>query len=1410
MQGGYSFAYDSHVVRVAFSIAGSDETRADSTVVVSNAELFKGNVPSPSGVYDGHLGTTDYSYPCETCGNNKHGCLGHEGMIKIKQPVLNPVCLADTRKWLKSICHSCGKPVMDDLALGRTPISRRLDDASKVARSDSRKCAQCGYPHPFVMKSKEDQRIIIAETRAEGKTIDKWVLYPHKIREIFARITDETVIRMGKPVKSHPRKFVLDVIRVPPVTIRPDIKKLGASKNANDDLTVVLQALVKANDKLPAILPDTLDADLEQQLQEFNNTYHEFVLADGENVESLGSRLKGKEGRLRRNQMGKRAHHIARSTIVNNARLKLDQVGIPTQFARTLQMDETVQDYNRARLIGYVLNGRKRYPGATKIIKRNGKQFDVESAKDINLENGDIVMRDLITGDVVAYNRQPSLMISNITTHRIVVTEDPAILALLMNVLVCPLYGADFDGDQMSIILGSNLAARIECAMLGSVANHVVSHKGGAPLMGQSDDSIIGSAQLTRDTVKFDKPHYAALFATTDLMPRLNRATYTGRDSITEILSETPIDFNGPTFWYNDRFAPWIKYKKTETTVSIREGVHISGILDYKTIGKGGSLYRPIISEYGPEKALDFMFNLQQLAISYIMQRGYSIGVHDLMIGAEAKAEIDKIVGDLVNESNLITEQLSAGSIVPPVGKTVREFYESKQITTLTTFDEFAAPVMKALNPENNLLGLVLFKSKGSFENMLNMVSAIGQKIINLERIKLKFGHNRTLPYFRSFETTPESRGYISNSYLAGMCSTEYIFNAMASRFDLIMKALVTSETGDQNRKSIKSLEGLISNNYRWSVKTASIVQFAYGEDFQDPRAAIRCKFPTVAMSDEALKKTYLHPDYPGAFKQIQEDRKLYRERYTQLQDMSYNDAMTDSRRVCVDVLMIFGKILDKFRDSLARDEKSVKLQELMHMLDNFYEDLPYVLINDIQRERKGWIPDSVRAASWLIVMLCRSHLHPNKLVASRMSAGALSACLDMIRIRYITSLIDPGTAIGILAAQSFSEPFTQYMLDAHHRSATGGSSRDITNKVREVLGAKGESRVGAPKMFVAIREESRADKNKVAKFASAIEMLHLRQFVDEVQIFYEDFGNPLHPLYAHEAEFINEFAKKSVADSFRKNDLAKWCLRFVLDKMTLVLKNISVSHIAMKLRESYPYVFACYTPDTADQIVMRIYFRLSAAATSSGQVGFDEAQERKENLLNTIVRGIDGISLATPSRLVRSCIMPDGSMAPVEPSHYIATVGTNMSEVMTYDFVDRARTHCSSVPEMARLFGIEAARMKIIYELRGLGVEVEELRHYLLYADEMTHTGTITSIEAGGVKIRGSTDVLLRAGFSAPVNVLTEASINGVSDNVNGITAPLLLGTIPKIGTLYNSFHIDEDFVKKNSRSAASYLEDL
>src|ERR1700688_3902558 len=97
----------------------------------------------------------------------------------------------------------------------------------------------------------------------------------------------------------------------------------------------------------------------------------------GRPVKSIPAPLKGKEGRLRQNLMGKRVDFSARTVITGDPNLSLDEVGVPRSIARTLTYPETVTPYNIGKLHQLVQNGPNDHPGAKYVIRSDGVRIDL-------------------------------------------------------------------------------------------------------------------------------------------------------------------------------------------------------------------------------------------------------------------------------------------------------------------------------------------------------------------------------------------------------------------------------------------------------------------------------------------------------------------------------------------------------------------------------------------------------------------------------------------------------------------------------------------------------------------------------------------------------------------------------------------------------------------------------------------------------------------------------------------------------------------------------------------------------------------------------------------------------------------------------------------------------------------------
>jgi DNA-directed RNA polymerase subunit A' len=430
-----NITYYSKISDLAFYVLGTEENLIESNVNVTNKEIFKSDVPCQEGIYDPHLGTTSHEWNCATCGCKKTICPGHFGSIDLKYPVKSPMFRDELLKWLKITCYYCGEIVIPIKT--KVKPAKRLSELVKNVRT-VKACMHCHEPHMQVGKDKKKPAIFY-RTQEEGKTIvKKEEFYNNDIERVLQRIKDNTVIYMGKPLRSHPSKFILRTIRVPPNTIRPDIRRIGGARSSNSDTTSLLKTIVEINDALPDEIPlvEQIGQDLKDMYFNLDMTYFAMVKGGGggdiklvtntnKPPVAIAEHFPKKSGRIRRNLMGKRVSYMIRSVITGDSRLKIYEVGIPLAHAKNLEIPEIVTKRNRDRLTTYFMNKTERYPGCKRIIKKaEGRAYRIELLNpNYQLQEGDVVLRDMITGDYVCFNRQPSLLFSNIAGMRVVVME---------------------------------------------------------------------------------------------------------------------------------------------------------------------------------------------------------------------------------------------------------------------------------------------------------------------------------------------------------------------------------------------------------------------------------------------------------------------------------------------------------------------------------------------------------------------------------------------------------------------------------------------------------------------------------------------------------------------------------------------------------------------------------------------------------------------------------------------------------------------------------------------------------------------------------------------------------------------------------------------------------------------------
>lgn len=1409
----------SEIEEVSFRIAGDEDIKRTAAVEVRTYELFSGEKPVPNGCFDAHMGTTDYHINCATCGHQRKEDLGHPGFMRSKVDLISPLFISEIRRWLNVICFNCGSMLIEFNKIKKEHKRNRLLKASKSVY-DNVVCPICETIHYKIKKSPDDYfSLEVAEKPVSRK------LTTQEIKDILGRISDKTVEMLGRDY--HPSKLIISNILIPPNTIRPGVKLGYGEKemSSHHDLTTVVQALAKANmqgvssmeKSREEISADNLQLLLYALIIGTSATSKKRSLTVGNRViKSITQGLPKKEGRIRKNLLGKRTCSIGRSTISNNNSLPIWKVGCPLEFARKLQIWEVVQEYNINTLLQYFLNGDKRYPGCSRIVKGNA-EYRVGGGiqQRIKLEIGDKILRDLVTGDLVYINRQPSSERSSIGVHTVVVIEDPTVNTLQLNVDACSAYGADFDGDEMSIYPPQNPMTRAEAGIISSVEVVSVSTKDSSPIFGLTQDSVVGSYMLSREEA-MDKLHAMRYFANTnvDEFPDFSDSEdiYTGRQLISKLLSKTPINYTRKSVLANEALNTFMEFPEKDKLTVIERGILKSGVLgkDSLSAKANGGIFHLIIREYGARKSLNTIFALQQMSIDYLSNRGLTISAHDMILPEDTVDRIHQIVNGMQKEANLVSEKLIRREIIPPIGQTTHEYYEKMLLEMLKTPPDDIMLYLSDIDEKNNgLFNLIISGSKGKLPNANHIMAVIGQHDIDGHRMPEGLSFKRTIAYFPRFSTSIFAYGFDANNYISGLSSDVILFAYKSGRFDLINKALTTASTGYQNRKGIKAAESAIVDHYRRVVLGTKVIQYIYGEDGIDTRNVERVKLRTVFMSDNELLHTCydelaeseeVKREVDIAYGRIVEDRNFYRGMCKRTETYKASP-MENTIQTPVNIARLIDDVkISRGEGSVIADDEQMLYN--LKKVEKLCSKIPYLLLNRIQEKKGTKIPPHMKAATKLFRILIRSELNPKTL--RELSPSEVKYIVERIKLQYSKSLIEYGTAVGVLAGQAIFEQLTQYMLDSHHRSVSGGTSRSSLSRVTEIFGAKSAEAELAPQMTLRVKPEFEHDRLKVIQIANHIEYMNFHTFVAGWDLLFEPFGQFIYPPFKEDEKWFNDFIKYHPL-SAPPGDLTNWCIRVEIAKIRMFLKGVSLATIVERIQLAHPMIYVTHTAENVKNIVIRIYVRATKFKKEQDENKLVDLINKE--LFPTAIRGVSGISRAEAVKLKRGKEQEDGSIK-IEEIYGIDVLGTNIYGLMLNTNIDPLRIISSSIGDTEKMYGIAATKKVIVRETEK--VVSTNVRHPMFYADLMTRTGRVTSLEKLGLKVRERDNILGRMAMSAPVQDLVEAACESIDSRLYGISPYLMLGREPPIGTLYNDYTMDEEFIKENSKSVSDIIEML
>jgi len=757
--------------------------------------------------------------------------------------------------------------------------------------------------------------------------------------------------------------------------------------------------------------------------------------------------------------------------------------------------------------------------------------------------------------------------------------------------------------------------------------------------------------------------------------------------------------------------------------------------------------------------------------------------------------------------------------------------------------DDAGRFAQNSLKDTNNVVRMVTAGSKGSFINISQMIACVGQQ--NVEGKRIPFGFNgRTLPHFTKDDLGPESRGFVSNSYLSGLTPQELFFHAMGGREGLIDTAVKTSSTGYIQRRLVKAMEDF-SIRYDGTVRDAggAVVQFLYGEDGMDGAAVETQRLDALRMKDSAFRAAF----------RFELDDPAWAPAWLPAHVLEATRSSVVARRALEGEYAALCDDLRALRTEVLRSgEASVVLPlNLRRLVWNAQQafgcgpgappvaDLdPAAVVKRVAALCDRLIVvtgddalsmEAQKNATLLFQCLVRSTLAAKRVLREwRLTADAFEWLVGEVEARFFQAMAFPGEMVGTVAAQSIGEPTTQMTLNTFHFA--GVSAKNVTLGVPRLTEIINVSKsIKTPSLSVYLAGDAARDREAAKAVQCALEHTTLRRVAAATEIWYDP--DPSTTVIPEDADFVAAYFEMPDEDA-RPERMSPWLLRVELDRAMMVDKKLSMADVAERVNAEFEDELHCiFNDDNAEKLILRVGGErgggggreegrgVGARAASHplpppplsqirilGDEGDKDAAADHDDAFLKRVEGtmlsqvalqgvpdIKKVFIRETDRLLPDASAPGGYAK--EAEWMLDTEGVNLLEVLAHPDVDATRTISNHLVEVIDVLGIEAARGALLKEVRGV-IEFDgsyvNYRHLAVLCDSMTTRGHFTAITRHGIA-RSDAGPLARASFEETVDILFRAAMFGETDDMNGVSEAVMLGQLAPCGTGAFDLLLDE-----------------
>ncbi len=996
----------------------------------------------------------------------------------------------------------------------------------------------------------------------------------------------------------------------------------------------------------------------------------------------------------------------------------------------------------------------------------------------------------------------------------------------------------------MNLHMPQDPESEAELRNLAAVTWQLISPANNKTIVGIFQDSLLGAYRFSRANIKFtpreamnllmcyDKVDVSKLPQPKTSNKKENEQTITNFNILSQIMP--PLTMKHKTGRFDSDKED---YKTSNNVLEIINGEYVRGQMGKDIFGDGTSgLLQRICNDFGNKEATGFINNIQSIVTEYMKTSAFSVGISDLIADKKTNDEIVKAITSKKVEVKNLIDQIHLGIFDNKTGKSNEIEFETQVNNILSKAVNDAGKIgKKSLSADNRFVIMVNAGSKGGDLNISQMISCVGQQNVDNKRIPYGF-ENRTLPHFTKFDDSPSARGFVENSFISGLTPEELFFHAMGGRIGIIDTAVKTSQTGYIQRRLIKGLEDL-KVEYDMTVRNNQnkIIQYSYGEDGFDTVKVEKQMLPLAQMS---LEEIYAHYQMPL---DDSKQNDIFTTAYTKPTIKRLNKQRPDLALKCKELVDLMVHVREELINKVFgnKDNKVVQIPVAFSYIINNIQGQQYINVNSMvditPLEAFDMIDEGYKTISLihyvpptaLFKALYYYYLNPKDLLmVKRFNKKALLILIETVVLTYKKAIVAPGEMVGMIAAQSIGEPTTQMTLNTFHFAGVASKS-NVTRglpRIEEILSLSENTKNPSCTVYLFPSEEQ--DQENAKTLMHKLEYTKLRDIVDTVKICFDP--DDLKTLIDEDREVMEQYKEfETLVDdcngdagtSESASDKSKWIIRLTFNVEDMLDRNLTMDDVHFAVKNAYRDQVSCVFSDyNSEKLVFRLRLNNYLNNKKKGIVKQNPLDQSDEIYLlktfqnalldNLILRGISNISKVIPRKIIDSLLPLDGNYVKKE-TWVVDTVGTNLMDLLSLDYIDTTRTYTTDIQEIYRVMGVEAARQSILNEITEV-IEFDSTyinyHHLSVLCDRMTCNDKLVSIFRHGIN---GDDIgpIAKASFEETPEMFLKAARHGILDTMRGVSANVMCGQEGYFGT--SAFQVMLDLDKIAQIAAEEFVQE-